>query len=128
MFATALIVCREVLEASLIIGIVMAACRGVPRRSTMAIGGIAAGLLGATIIAAAAGKIAESVSGMGQEILNAVILGAAVLMLGWHNIWMSRHGRGIAAQMSAVRKKVALCSVPASGLGSGIAPAALLEG
>jgi len=128
MFATALIVFREVLEASLIIGIVMAACRGIPRRSTMAIGGIAAGLLGATIIAAAAGKIAESASGMGQEILNAVILGAAVLMLGWHNIWMSRHGREIAAQMNAVGKKVALGSVPVWVLGSAIALAVLREG
>src|SRR5260221_147405 len=128
MFATALIVFREVLEASLIIGIVMAACRGVPRRSTMASGGIAAGLLGATIIAAAAGKIAESGSGMGQEILNASILGVAVLMLGWHNSWMSSHGREIAAQMSAVGKKVAHGSVPVWVLGSAIALAVLREG
>src|SRR5260221_6924809 len=100
MFATALIVFREVLEASLIIGIVMAACRGVPRRSTMAIGGIAAGLLGATIIAAAAGKNPETVFRIGQQILNAVILGAAVLMVGWDQILMSRPWRGNPAQMS----------------------------
>ena len=75
MFAAALIVFREVLEASLIIGIVMAACRGIPHRSTMAIGGISAGLLGAVVIAAAAGKIAGWASGMGQEILNAGMLG-----------------------------------------------------
>src|SRR5258708_4158872 len=128
MFATALIVFREVLEASLIIGIVLAACRGIPRRSTMAIGGVAAGLLGAIVIAAAAGKIAESASGMGQEILNASILGVAVLMLGWHNIWMSSHGREIAAQMSAVGKKVAHGSVPVGVLGSAIALAVLREG
>lgn len=128
MFATALIVFREVLEASLIIGIVMAACRGISRRDMMAIGGVAAGLLGAIVIAAAAGKIAESASGMGQEILNACILGAAVLMLGWHNIWMSRHGREIAAQMSAVGKKVAHGSAPVWVLGSAIALAVLREG
>jgi high-affinity iron transporter len=78
MFATALIVLREVLEASLIIGIVMAACRGISHRGMMALGGVAAGLIGAISIAAAAGKIAESASGMGQEILNASVLGVAV--------------------------------------------------
>ena len=127
MFATTLIVFREVLEASLIIGIVMAACRGIPRRGVMAVGGTAAGLTGAVVVAAAAGKIADSVSGMGPEILNASILGAAVLMLGWHNVWMSRHGSEIAAQMSAVGKKVAHGSVPVWVLGSAIALAVLRE-
>lgn len=128
MFAAALIVFREVLEASLIIGIVMAACRGIPRRALMAAGGIAAGLAGAAIIAAAAGRIAEAASGVGQEILNASILGAAVLMLGWHNIWMSRHGREIARHMNAVGRKVALGTAPVWVLGSAIALAVLREG
>jgi high-affinity Fe2+/Pb2+ permease len=101
MFATALIVFREVLEAALIIGIVLAACRGIPRRGLMVSGGITAGLAGAVVVATAAGTIAEAASGMGQEILNACILGAAVLMLGWHNVWMSRHGREIARHMGS---------------------------
>jgi FTR1 family protein len=128
MFATALIVFREVLEASLIIGIVMAACRGIPRRGVMAFGGIGAGLAGAVVIAAAAGKIAEAASGMGQEILNAAILGLAVLMLAWHNVWMSRHGREIAKQMSVVGQNVAHGTAPVWVLGSAIALAVLREG
>ena len=67
MFATALIVFREVLEAALIIGIVMAACRGVPRRSAMVVGGIGAGLVGAVFVAAAAGKITEAASGVRRQ-------------------------------------------------------------
>ena len=43
MFATALIVFREVLEAALIIGIVLAACRGIPHRGLVVSGGITAG-------------------------------------------------------------------------------------
>ena len=128
MFATALIVFREVLEASLIIGIVMAACRDVPRRRAMVSAGIGAGLAGAVLVAAAAGRIAEAASGVGQEILNASILGAAVLMLGWHNIWMSRHGREIANQMNAVGHKVAHGAAPVWLLGSAIALAVLREG
>jgi len=37
-------------------------------------------------------------SGMGQELFNAGILMLAVGMLAWHNIWMSIHGREMAAQ------------------------------
>ena len=128
MFATALIVFREVLEASLVIGIVMAACRGIPRRNAMVVGGIGAGLAGAVLVAAAAGKISGAASGMGQEILNASILGAAVLMLGWHNVWMSRHGREIANQMGAIGKKVAHGGAPVWLLGTAIALAVLREG
>ncbi len=128
MFATALIVFREVLEAALIIGIVLAACRGVPYRGLMVSGGIAAGIAGAVVVAAAAGTIAEAASGMGQEILNACVLGAAVLMLGWHNIWMSRHGREIARHMGSVGRNIALGAAPVWMLGSVIALAVLREG
>jgi len=71
----------EVLEASLIIGIVMAACRAF-RAEVRCDRRYCCGSPGRHYYCGAAGKIAESVSGMGQEILNAVILGAAVLMLG----------------------------------------------
>jgi len=43
MFGTALIVFREVLEAALIIGIVAAATRGIPRRNRWIGAGLAAG-------------------------------------------------------------------------------------
>jgi high-affinity iron transporter len=128
MFATALIVFREVLEAALIIGIVLAASRGIPHRGLMVSGGITMGLIGAIVVAAAAGAIADAASGMGQEILNACILGLAVLMLGWHNIWMSRHGREIAHHMRTVGRNVARGSAPVWMLGTVIALAVLREG
>ena len=43
--ATAIIVFREVLEAALIVGVVLAASRGVPDRGAWVLGGIAAGWL-----------------------------------------------------------------------------------
>ena len=93
MLATAIIVFREVLEAALIVGVVLAASRGVIRRGAWVAGGIAAGVLGATLVAAGAEGIQQAAAGMGQEVFNAVILLTAVAMLGWHNIWMTRHGR-----------------------------------
>jgi high-affinity iron transporter len=126
--AAALIVFREVLEAALIISIVLAASRGAPARMRIAAGGIVAGTLGAVVVAALAGTITEAASGVGQEILNAAILIAAVAMLGWHNVWMSRHGREMAAHMKALGGEIAQGRIPAWALGSAIALAVLREG
>ena len=91
MLATAIIVFREVLEAALIVGIVMAASQGVPRRGGWVAGGVVGGALGAIVVAGFAETLAAAAAGIGQEIFNAAILFAAVAMLGWHNIWMRRH-------------------------------------
>ena len=55
MLAALVIVFREVIEAGLIVGIVLAAARGVPGRWRMVAGGIAGGVLGACVLAAFAG-------------------------------------------------------------------------
>jgi len=102
MFATAIIVFREVLEAALLVGIVAAATRSVPGRTSWLAAGILAGLVGAGLVALFTESIASFASGMGQELFNATILGIAVLMLAWHNIWMSAHGATLAADAKRV--------------------------
>jgi high-affinity iron transporter len=128
MLATAIIVFREVLEASLVIGIVLAACRGVPRRGLWVGGGVAAGVLGAALVAASADALAAAVGGIGQELFNAAILFTAVAMLGWHNIWMNRHGRELAAAAASLGEAVAGGSRPLYALGLVVAIAVLREG
>ena len=96
MFSTAVIIFREVLEAALIIGVVAAATRAIPGRNYWLAAGVLAGLLGAGVVAFFASIIAESAGGMGQELFNALVLGLAVVMLAWHNIWMSSHGAELA--------------------------------
>jgi high-affinity iron transporter len=106
MLSTAVVVFREVLEAALILGIVLAATRGVPARGAWISGGIAGGVAGAVIVAIFAEGIATTASGMGQEIFNAGVLFIAVLMLGWHNVWMKQHGREMAAHLKQVGESV----------------------
>jgi high-affinity iron transporter len=96
MIAVALLVFREVLEASLIISIVCAATRGVMRRGVYVLGGIGLGLSGAVLVAIGADFIASLAGGAGQDVFNACILLAAVLMIGWHVVWMSTHGAELA--------------------------------
>ncbi len=128
MFGTALIVFREVLEAALIVGIVAAATRGIPGRGRWIVGGIAAGVLGSLAVAAGAGALSQLAEGMGQELFNATILGVAVAMLAWHNIWMSVHGRELAAHASQVGSEIRKGSKTLSVLLVVIAIAVLREG
>lgn len=115
MFGTAIIVFREVLEASLLIGVIAAATRAVPGRNRWLAAGLAAGLVGSGLVAASTTAIAEMASGIGQEIFNALVLGVAVLMLAWHNIWMSSHGAALIADVrkvgSAIRDGRRECSI-----------------
>jgi high-affinity iron transporter len=107
MLATLIIVFREVIEAGLVIGIVLAATRSVPHRSLWVGYGILGGIAGACLVAAFASSISAAMQGVGQELFNVAILLAAVFMLTWHNVWMARHGREIAARMKDVGEAVA---------------------
>ena len=128
MLASALILFREVFEAALIIGIVMAATKGVSGRSRWVRYGSGGGLAGASLVAAFAQTIGETAEGMGQEYFNAGVLFLAVGMLGWHNVWMSRHGREIARQMNEVGKAVSLGARPLYVLATVVGLATLREG
>jgi len=105
--AALIIVFREVFEAGLIIGIVLAVTGAVPHRNRWIGGGVLAGGLAAGVVAAFAGALSQLFAGMGQELFNAAILGVAVIMLTWHNVWMAHHGREMAGEMRAVGEAVA---------------------
>jgi high-affinity iron transporter len=126
--AALLIVFREVFEAGLIVGIVMAVTSGVAGRGFWIAGGVAAGLLGACVVALFTGGLSELFGGSGQEIFNAAILGFAVLMLTWHNVWMSRHGRELADEMRAAGEAVVAGSKSLAALAAVVAIAVLREG
>jgi high-affinity iron transporter len=128
MFGTALIVFREVLEAALIVGIVSAATRDIPGRVRWIGAGISAGLVGSLGVAAGAGAISQLAEGMGQELFNASILGLAVAMLAWHNIWMSVHGREMAEDAKLVGNEIRSGAKALSVLMVVVAIAVLREG
>ena len=106
MFQTATIVFREILEIALVLGIVMAATRGLPGRGFLAVLGLSIGILGSIVIAFFTDAISQAVDGMGQEIFNAGILFVAVGFLSWTVIWMKRHGRAMAQHLGDVGRDV----------------------
>jgi len=128
MLASALIVFREVFEAGLILGIVLSATRGVAGRAGWVAGGVLGGLLGACLVAVFAGAIGEAMQGSGQEVFNAAILLTAAVMLGWHNVWMARHGREMAGEMKALGRGVSDGSRTLMALAVVVGVAVLREG
>jgi high-affinity iron transporter len=128
MLASLVIVFREVIEAGLIVGIVLAATRGVPQRGWWVAFGIGGGTLGACIVAAFAGELGALFSGSGQELFNAAILLVAVGMLTWHNAWMAGHGRELAREVRAVGAAVAEGARPLTALAIVVGVAVLREG
>jgi len=128
MLGALIIVFREVIEAGLIVGIVLAATHGVAGRGQWITIGVGCGVVGAAIVAMFAGVISEAFQGAGQEMFNASVLGVAVIMLMWHNAWMARHGREIADEMRRVGTEVSEGAKPLTALAVVVGLAVLREG
>lgn len=128
MLGSAVIVFREVLEAALVIGIVLAATRGLVGSRALVTGGVLGGVFLSLLVAAGAESIAAAFEGIGQEVLNATILGLAVLMLAWHSVWMQKHGAEIARQMKSVGHEVRAGARPLGMLALVVGLAVLREG
>ncbi len=128
MLASLLIVFREVIEAGLIVGIVLAATKGVAGRGWWVGIGVAAGVVGAAVVAAFAGEIAGLFQGTGEEIFDAGVLIFAVAMLTWHNVWMAGHGRAMARDMKQMGAQVSAGERPMAALAIVVGIAVLREG
>ena len=128
MLGALIIVFREVIEAGIIVGIILAATKGIPGRGRWVAAGVAAGVAGASLLAVFADVLANAFAGIGQEIFNASVLALAVCMLAWHNIWMALHGRELAAQVKGVGREIAEGSKTLAALAIVVGVAVLREG
>ena len=128
MLGALIIVFREAIEAGLIIGIVAAVTQGVEGSRRFIAGGAGAGVLGALIVAVFAEQLSRAFEGSGQELFNAGVLILAVAMLAWHNVWMAKHGKELAQELSAVGKAVARGDRTLFALATVVGLAVLREG
>jgi high-affinity iron transporter len=128
MLASLIIVFREAMEAGLIVGVVLAASKGVRGRSGWIAGGVGAGVAGACLVAAFAGALSEAFQGAGQETFTAAILLLAVAMLTWHVVWMAQHGRAMAVELKLVGDEVRMGQRSLLALSVVVAVAVLREG
>lgn len=106
MLQISIVVFREILEISLILGILVAATKNVPNRGKWIAGGLVAGFFGALSLAFFTDKISDSLDGMGQEIFNGIILLSASFMISWTVMWMQKHARSLSGQLKALGSSI----------------------
>lgn len=128
MLGIALVVFREVFEISLIIGILMAATKGLTKRFRWVGTGILLGIIGAALIAFFADAISQAVRGMGQEMLNAAILLIAATLIGWTTLWMARHGRQLTQEFKHLGQELTNGRKPLYSFATVVALSVLREG
>ncbi|HEX2655273.1 MAG TPA: FTR1 family protein [Xanthobacteraceae bacterium] len=128
MLAALIIVFREVFEAGLIVGIVLAVTGSVARRGWWIGGGVTGGIIGSCIVAVFTAALSAAFEGVGQELFNAAILGIAAVMLIWHNVWMAQHGRELAREMRTTGQEVASGAKTLLALAIVVGVAVLREG
>lgn len=128
MFSSAIIFFREVFEIVLIVGIVLAATRGLPGRAKWIYLGFAGGIAGAALIAMFTNEISNMAEGLGQELFNAAILFTAAFFIGWTVVWIQRHAREMKSHFTRVGEAVKSGDVPFYSLSLVIAVAVLREG
>jgi len=99
MLQIAIVVFREILEISLILGILTAATKEIEGRSKWILGGLGLGVIASFLLALSTDKISESLDGMGQEFFNGLILLSAAAMIGWTVLWMQKHAKSISGEL-----------------------------
>jgi len=93
-----IIILREVLEAALLVSLLLSSSMvmGISRRGVVA--GIVFGIIGAGLVTWQFDLVSESFEGVGQEVFNAALLSAIVLLLLAYSGYM---GKGAVQQQSA---------------------------
>ncbi len=106
MLQIAIVVFREILEISLILGILTAATKDIAGRGKWILSGLFLGIAGSIFLALSTDKISESLDGMGQEFFNGLILLAAAIMIGWTVLWMQKHAKSISGELKRLGNSV----------------------
>lgn len=112
MLASMVIVFREMLEMSLVIGVLLAATRGIADTRRWIVLGSAGGLLSAVILALFMEELESSFTGDGEFVFNAVVLLIASGLIAWTVIWMRGHAAELNARMKHVGSSVSAGDLP----------------
>lgn len=106
MLQISIVVFREILEISLIVGILAAATKDMKGSSKWILGGLFLGVFSSLLLALFTDKISESLNGMGQEFFNGAILLSAALMIGWTVLWMQKHAKSISKELKNLSNSI----------------------
>ncbi len=128
MLDAALIMFRETLEMALVLGVLLAAVRGIARARLAVWVGAAAGAILAALLGVFMENLEASLQGNGEFVFHACVLAMASVLLGWTVVWMQQHGRELAAKLRAKGEAVARAEAPVWALAGASFAAVSREG
>jgi len=116
MVSAFVIMFREMLEMSMVLGVLFVVTRPVPSARRWIYIGALIGLGGASFVAAFMHEMENSLQGTGELWFNAIVMALASVMIGWTVMWMSRHGRELNQRMQSVGQAVSVGELPQTAL------------
>ncbi len=123
-----IVVFREILEISLIVGILLAVTKKIPNNKKWISGGLVLGSLAAMILAFFTDKISQTLDGVGQEVFNGAVLITAAIMISWTVIWMQKHARSLSGEFKNLSISIQEGKKPLYSLGLVVFLSVLREG
>ncbi len=106
MFQIAMVVFREFLEITILIGFFGAAARNLKDFKLLMISGILIGCFGASLIAFFAKYIADSLDGIGSDIFDVVVILITVVMLCFTLVWMKNYSHKLKTNIRSVAEAI----------------------
>ena len=106
MLQIAIVVFREILEISLILGILSAATKEIEGRAKWILGGLTLGAIVSIALAFFTDTISDSLNGQGQEFFNGLVLLSAAAMISWTVIWMQKHAKSISGELKKLSNSI----------------------
>ena len=106
MFKIALIVFRECLEISLLVGIILAVTKHIEKSRIYIIAGGMLGVVCVSIFAFFTRKLSLSFGGMGDELFDSGIMILITILLSWTIIWMQGYGTKVKQHINNISTKI----------------------
>jgi len=106
MFKIAVIVFREFLEITILLGIVLAATKDLRGRTAPIVAGILAGVVGASLLAFFTHTLSKSAHGFGDEIFDAIVISITVVVIGSTVLLMQGYGNQIKQDVGLVASRI----------------------
>ncbi|MFY9589836.1 FTR1 family iron permease [Rickettsia endosymbiont of Halotydeus destructor] len=106
MFKIALIVFRECLEISLLLGVILAVTKQIEKSRLYIIAGVMLGVVWASIFAFFTRKISLSFGGMGDELFDSGVMILITILISWTIIWMQGYGAKVKLHLNNLSERI----------------------
>lgn len=128
MLSIAIIIFREFLEIAIILGVISVALKDCAGKNKLFFAGACLGILGSAMLAIFIEQITNAFEGMGQEIVNSIIMSLAIALIIYTIIWMQSRSRKFSQEIKDRGAQIAKGEAAPKGMILLIALTILREG